>query len=57
MKKLTDAGFRGEVRTVYGPKGPKHAHISLYLDLEQIDPEELGLTLYRLGCEFREAAQ
>lgn len=52
MRSLKEHGFRGEVRTVYGPKGPKHVHIHLYVDLEEVGERTLRERLRRLGQGF-----
>lgn len=52
LRELEGAGFRGEVRTVYGARGIKHVHVQLYLDLEQGEGKWRE-KLVRLGDGFR----
>jgi hypothetical protein len=52
MKSLQEQGFRGKVETVYGPNGPKHCHIHLYVDLEEVDERTLRQKLGKLGRGF-----
>jgi hypothetical protein len=54
LKGLTDEDFKGEVRVNYGPNGPKHAHVDLFLELEG---DDLPAKLRAIGARFQRAAQ
>ena len=54
LQGLTDEDFKGEVRVNYGPNGPKHAHVDLFLELEGGD---LPAKLRAIGAGFHRAAR
>ena len=49
LESLNEQGFKGELRINYGKDGPKHCHVHLYIDLEEISLETLMKKYELLG--------